>query len=463
MTDWQPDLHHRSGPRYQALADAITEAIETGTLVPGARLPTHRDLAYRLGVSVHTVSQAYAEVRRRGEIVGETGRGTFVQAPRPDNAQQFIMDQGEAGVADLSIIRPAIGPIHRAHLREMFETLATGDGMDTMLACRPIAGMDAHREAGAAWLARLGVAASPRHVLITNGIAHAMTVALSALVEPGDVVLTDTLNDHGVIALANVLHFRLQGLATDTEGITPAAFEAACQRAPVRALVTTPTLNNPTGSLMGVGRRQEIAAIARRHNVTIVEDDPYSVLVPDAPPPLWAFAPERTCYLTSFTKTVVSGLRVGYLAAAEPLIHRIVPRVRATSWMAPPLLAEIASRWLAQGRIDDMVAWQRKELARRNARVAADLQGYNLASHPHGLHVWLHLPRAWRAAHFVTQLKLRNIVVTSPEPFVVGSGEAPQAVRLCPGAAGTLNELANATRVIRGILAMGPEPAFLDL
>jgi len=463
VTHWEPDLAHRAGPRYQALADAITEAIEAGRLAPGARLPTHRDLAYRLGVSVHTVSQAYAEARRRGDIVGETGRGTFVQARRPDNAQQFIMDQRQAGVIDLSILRPAWGEIHRGHLGTIFQALAATGEAESMLACRPIAGLTAHREAAAGWLGRLGVEVAPRHVLITNGIAHGMTVALSALVDPGDVVLCDRLTDHGVIALANVLNFRLQGLETDAEGITPAAFAAACERSPVRALVTTPTLNNPTLSLMGSARRREIAALARRHNVTIVEDDPYSVLVPEAPPPLWSFAPERTCYLTSFTKTAVSGLRTGYLAAPEPLIHRIVPRVRATAWMATPLLAEIATRWLADGVIEAMVAWQREALAARQAQAARDLAGHDLVWHPLALHAWLRMPRAWRAAHFVTQLKLRNLVVTSPEPFVVGSGEAPQAVRLCLGGAASLEELAAATGLIRDILAMGPEPAFLDL
>src|SRR5690349_24750716 len=83
MTIWLPDLNGASGPRYAAIAEALATDIRAGRLPPGARLPTHRDLAWRLGVTVGTVSRAYAEAERRGLIGGEIGRGTFVKAPEP--------------------------------------------------------------------------------------------------------------------------------------------------------------------------------------------------------------------------------------------------------------------------------------------------------------------------------------------------------------------------------------------
>src|SRR5689334_12218580 len=83
MTAWLPDLTQLRGPRYRAIADALAADIATGKLATGSRLPTHRDLAYKLHVTVGTVSRAYAEAERRGLIGGEIGRGTFVRA-RPD-------------------------------------------------------------------------------------------------------------------------------------------------------------------------------------------------------------------------------------------------------------------------------------------------------------------------------------------------------------------------------------------
>src|SRR5271154_7562856 len=84
ITSWTPDLSRHRGPRYRAIADALAADIASGRLATGQQLPTHRDLAYRLRVTVGTVSRAYAEAERRGLIGGEIGRGTFVLPPRQD-------------------------------------------------------------------------------------------------------------------------------------------------------------------------------------------------------------------------------------------------------------------------------------------------------------------------------------------------------------------------------------------
>lgn len=463
MTDWHPNIADRTGPRYLAVADALTDAIARGDLPPGARLPTHRDLAHRLGVSVHTISQAYAEVRRRGHIAGETGRGTFVQSAPGANPGRHMLDRREAATIDLSVIRPPRIPTLHDQLQHVFADLARDEAMQHMLSCRPIAGLDAHRAAGATWLSRLGVNVGAEDVVITNGVAHAMAVALSALVAPGDVVASESVTDHGVIALATMLNFRLAGLATDGEGIRPDALEAACHRHHLKALVVTPNLTNPTALTMSAARRRQLAAIARRHDITIVEDDAYGALFPDRPAPIQTVAPERTCYLTSLTKPVMAGLRTGYLTAPAPLVQRIVSRVRATSWMATPLPAEIAARWIRDGTLESTVSAQQTELRQRNAMAARELDGYSLRHHSTGLHVWLELPGPWRAENFVTQLRLRNVAVTSAEPFVVGREAEPHAVRLCIGGPESRSALADALGRVREVLAMGPEPAYLDV
>ena len=79
MTNWTPDLSGRNGPRYRAIADALAEDVRGGRLAAGTRLPTHRDLAWRLKMTIGTVSRAYAEAERRGLVAGEVGRGTYVR------------------------------------------------------------------------------------------------------------------------------------------------------------------------------------------------------------------------------------------------------------------------------------------------------------------------------------------------------------------------------------------------
>lgn len=291
MSNWTPRLDPGDTPLYVAIANQIAAAIEHGELASGTRLPTHRDLARRLGISIHTVSQAYAEAERRALVVGETGRGTFVRAGIGERESSFIMDRRRDDVIDLSTNRPVYEELHADRVRATLAEMAQARDVSSMLVCRPIAGMDGHRAAGAAWLRRRRIEVGPERVLITNGAMHGLQVALSTLTRPGDVVLTEALTDHGTIGLTQMLHFRLQGLALDDEGIVPDAFAAACASGEAKVLCMTPCLANPTVALMSAARRGEIAAIARRYEIAVVENDVYGMLPADGPPPFWTFLP----------------------------------------------------------------------------------------------------------------------------------------------------------------------------
>lgn len=462
MTMWVPDLARHDGPRYQALADAIAEAIACGELKPGQRLPPRRELAHRLAISVNTVSSAYVEAERRGIVVGEVGRGTFVRMARGGNETSFFMEGRPRDLIDLSICRPCQLDDYVRSLRAALAELAEEGDQSALMACRPIIGLETHRLAAVRWLSGLGVEVTADRVVLTNGVAHGLLVALSGLVEPGSVVATEELTDHGLISLSSILHFRLIGLPTDEGGILPDAFQAACRGGDIRVLVATPTLTNPTCALMPAERRRRIAAIARQHGVAVVEDDVFGPLVEDRPPPLVSFLPDSGYYLTSFTKCAVSGLRTGYLVAPERDTQRMVARVRTTSWMATPLVAEIVSRWILDGRMDQAVARQRQELAARQRLAEAALAGYHHLSHPTGNNVWLHLPPPWRGDNFVAQARSRGVAISPAEPFVVGRSAGPHAVRLSVGAATTRSELAEGLNRIRTLLAHHPEPALLQ-
>ena len=252
------------------------------------------------------------------------------------------------------------------------------------------------------------------------------------MVRAGDLVLTENLTDHGVIGLANILGFSLKGLPTDEEGIRPDAFEAACRAGSVRALVLIPTLNNPTSHVAGPERRRAIAEIAQRHGVFVVEDEVYKPLVPEPLPSITAMLPELGFFLTSFTKTVLTGLRVGYLVVPPQYTIRAASILRVTSWSGTYLPAEIATRWVEDGTAHRLLAVQRTEATARQRIVAETLGSHVASSHPLSLCAWLKVPAHWTEDSLVRSLADRRIAVTPSDPFVAGSGHGG-GIRICLG------------------------------
>jgi DNA-binding transcriptional MocR family regulator len=450
MPEWRPNLDAagRHGPKYRALGEALAADIENGTLPPGTRLPTHRDLAYRLGISVQTVSTAYKEAERQGLLRSEVGRGTFVRHRPSEGAASQMLDRRASDLVDLSTVRAVYTPRHAELFSAAMRELAEAREQPWMRACRPVAGFDEHREVGAAWLARFGLSASPDQILVTNGASHGIFLALATLVQPGDVVVTEALTDHGVIGAASVLRFSLRGLPIDGEGILPDAFAEACRAGKVRALVCTPVFNNPTGALMGVARRRAVAAIAEQHGVHVIEDDVFHPLLETPLPAIASFLPSLGWHSISFTKAGLTGLRTGYLTVPHQLAIRASSVLRVSGWMGTLLMAEIAMRWLRSGVSGELFALQRTETAARQALVAEVLGSAVAGTHPHALSAWMRLPRHWTERAFVRALRHRQVAVTASDPFLVGEVERPNAVRLCIGGELSLSTLRHALEVI---------------
>ena len=460
MTIWTPDLSTLQGPRYLAIADALAADLAAGRLTPGDQLPTHRDLAYRLGITVGTVSRAYAEAHRRGLIAGQVGRGTYIQGDEGNGGAHPDLSVHEApdDLFDFSLNLPAKGPAVRA-LADTLGELSRSRDLSPLLEYQPEAGMRRHRAAASDWLALSGLDAAADRITVTNGAQHGMMLSFAAATRPGDTVLTESVTYPGIKEVADTLNLRLVGVDMDEFGLRPDALEEACKAHRPQALYCIPTLQNPTSRIMPEERRRDIADIARTHAITIIEDDVYGLLPKDRPPPIAAMAPDITIYITSLSKSIAPGLRVGYLCAPEQMIDHIGAVMRGDCRMATPLMAEIATRWIESGAAKSMGDWQCQEVIRRQAVAAEALDGTDFETDPSSYHLWLTLPEPWRAEEFVSQLQARKVVVLPAESFVIGRGHPPHAVRICIGSAHNLDHLRDGLTIIAEMIKTPSRPA----
>jgi DNA-binding transcriptional MocR family regulator len=418
-------------------------------------LPTHRALAHTLDVDLTTVTRGYTEARRRGLLVARVGRGTFVRDVSGRRAQRI--DDPEA-LTDLSQnLPPQLEPdLPATSLTATLDELSKSLDASELLRYHDNAGMHTHREAGASWVSQRIADADPGRVVVTNGAQHAIFVVLSVLASPGDVVMTEALTYPGFRSAAEHAHLQVRGLEMDDDGIRVDAFRRAC-RAGGRLLYVTPTVNNPTTISSSPQRRAALARIARDHGVRMIEDDVYGILADDPPAALATHAPELTYFLSSLTKAVAGGLRIGYVlcpTAAEA--DRVAGGVRVTTWMAPPLMAQIASRWVRSRTARDLLRANRAEAARRQTLAGRILSRFRWHSRRFSYHGWLELPDGWTTAEFVAQARRARVAVTPGDAFAVSGRCEPPAVRLSVTACPERSALEQSLERIAKLIELGP-------
>jgi DNA-binding transcriptional MocR family regulator len=226
------------------------------------------------------------------------------------------------------------------------------------------------------------------------------------------------------------------------------AFADACAGGGVTALVLVPTLGNPTSHVMGAERRRAIADVARRYGVFVVEDEVYKPLLDASLPSITELLPDLGFFVTSFTKSVMTGLRVGYLVVPPQYGIRVASIMRVTTWSATNLPAEIATRWVEDGTARDLIEVQRREARARQAIVTESLSDHIAQTHPLSLCAWLKVPPRWTEDGLVRALAQSRIAVTPSDPFMAG-GSCEGGIRICLGGRLSHAALSDALQIVR--------------
>jgi DNA-binding transcriptional MocR family regulator len=435
--------------RYKHLVDALAEQIRSGRLPPGTRLPTHRKLATKEGLALVTASRVYAELADMGLVSGETGRGTFVREaglPRELGIDQHAV---ASGMVDLNFNYPSL-PGQAEMLREALRQLAASGDLEALLRYQPHGGRPHERATMARHLATRGLTVGADQVLIVNGAQQGLAITVMALLQPGDVIVVDALTYPGFKVLAEAHRLELAPIPAAGNGPDLDALERLCKRRRVRAIYAMPTLNNPLGWVMPLSRRRQLVAIARRHGLLIIEDAAYAFLAPDPPPPLAALAPETTVYVSGLSKSVSTGLRVGFVAAPSEHVPKLERAIRATTWNTPGVMTSIACGWLDDGTVKRLEAQKRKDAKIRQVIAGDALAGLPCVRHPSSYFVWLPLAPEVRADQIAAALMRGGISVSTAEPFATTT-QVPHAIRLALGSV-DLNALRGALETVKRVI-----------
>ncbi|MFE7766216.1 PLP-dependent aminotransferase family protein [Streptomyces sp. NPDC057438] len=469
---------------YRRIADRIADDIAAGRLRPGDRLPPQRVFARRRGIAGSTAGRVYAELVRRGLVIGEVGRGTFVRAAPPGPAGRALAEPAGAAPVNLELNYPS-APGQSELLAAGLAPLLRPDVLTDALRTAPAAGTPAAREAAAGLLATAGWRPAPERFLFTGNARQAIAAALAHLVRPGGRVGVEALTYPLVKEIAARLGVTLVPLATDGEGLRPEAVAAAHRAAPLSAVYAQPTLHNPTSVTTGDVRRSELARVVRELDLPVIEDRIWSFLLggdpgtegsdgrgsgEEAPPPLAAYAPERVFVVDGLSKRVAPGLTVGFLVVPRGRAEQAADAVRSGGWAAGRFALEAGARWIGDGTVGRLVAAKRADAAARQRLVAEHLAGFAVRGDPRAYYAWWELPEPWRADTFCAAAAERRVAVTPGSAFavpVVGAGRAEREVR-APAAVPAsdcvrlglasvpLSELAGALRTLGEVARGGP-------
>ena len=448
---WKPKIS-KERPLYRVILSSLHDDIASGKLTGGERLPTHRELARQLGLTIGTITKVFTEAERDGLVVSRVGRGTYV-LEFPENIAASDSDSQE--VINLSVNTVTIEPFNNA-LNRVFGALSRRKSLHGLLEYHPVPGLHRHRLAGTQWMKLRGITADPEHVIVCNGAQEALMATLATVTRPGGTILTESLNYAGLRRLTELFRLDIRGIPCDQHGMRPDRLKDAAKGAKVSAILCSPTLHNPTNTTMPLSRRKEILRIATKLGAVIIENDSYGHISDSTIPTISALDRERSIYICSTTKSIAPGLRIGFLSGPPGMMPSLSSGVHGTSWTSPSLMGEVATMLIESGMAQNFLVWHRKEAAERTKLAREILKNVEIGNDAPTYHIWMDLPAPWRANEFVTEVRSRGALISPADHFAVDRNPTPHSVRISLGCVASRSRLAEGLKIVASALEARP-------
>ena len=457
-TIWPPSLTDVTGAKYLTLVHAIREAIAAGELAPGTRLPPVRNLAWDLNITPGTVARAYRRATDDGLLDASIGRGTYVAQTRKSRQadQRESLHFGSTGskfdlrgskTPDLGqeqMIRDALTKVSASSVFDYADYPDPEHGKDVLAAV-------------AGWLHYTDMDVSPDNIAITYGAQHAMIIALQTILKgPTPVIITDELVFPGLRHAANMLRAELVSIERDADGMLPDAVEKACRKHGPQVLISSFNVHSPTAQTTTLERRVALARIAAKYELQIIDDDAFGIAATDIPS-MQSIAPDWVWYIGALSKSVSTGLRIGYLVTPSGFGEAARTNVLSNHYGVSQIICDLATEIITSGAAErvrnDMIAFND-----RRSKMAANILGkWHMNWNPHVPFIWLYMPQGWRASSFQRACEQKNVLIRPADEFALMNGKAPNAARVTFGAKLSDAQFEDALKTIAGILESRPE------
>jgi GntR family transcriptional regulator/MocR family aminotransferase len=443
-------------PLYQQIESHLRQGILSGSLAADTRLPASRQLAHDLGVNRITVENAYAELETEGLIYSRMGSGTYVLpanplpilpksgpgAPWPLWQQSVDLEAGTtrrkpsdeivkkvAGHPQPISFASGIGDAHlfpAEDFRKVLQAVMRRDGIAALDYGEPN-GHGPLRETITHILASQGLQTQSENVLVTAGSQQALSLVSQVLLKPGDAILVESPTYSGALDLFRALDFKVVGIPVDGQGMQVEALEKLLQQHHPKLIYTIPNFHNPTGTCLSTARRRQLIILADRYNIPILEDDFVGDLRYEGrtQPALKALDPGgRVIYVSTFSKILMPGLRVGFLIAEGPVYNALVNFKRVNDLATSTLVQRALEAYVTVGRYQSHLRRSCQIFRKRRDIMLSAIERY-LPSDVHldppqgGLFIWLQLPeKLWSD-------KLLALALAEGVTFSPGNGFFP--------------------------------------
>lgn len=433
--------------KYQQLVHQIRAQIEAEVWQPGERLPSLREQVTLSGLSLMTVMHAYQVLESQGWIVSRPQSGYYV-APRAEFLSQPVNHQKVqlAETVDINAFifdvlqacrDPQIIPFGSAFpdpelfpqsqlmrsLNSVSRSLTPADAINNLPP-----GNEALRKTLAQRYAQQGIMVPPEEIVITNGAMEALSLSLQAVTEPGDWVVIENPTFYGALQAIERLKLKAVAIATDPQhGMDLDELQRALERWPVKACWLMTNQQNPVGFTLAKEKKQQLVGLLAQHQVALIEDDVYSELYFGGDKPLPAKAFDRSgdvLHCSSFSKNLVAGFRVGWVAAGRHAQR--IQRLQLMSTLATSAPMQLAlANYLGTRSYDShlrklrQVLEQRKNMARQSLKRHLPA-GTRINDSRGGYFLWIELPKQVNATELYYRALQQQISIAPGSMFSSG-------------------------------------------